>query len=392
MPDYYKLMHKNDVCGVLSIDTENGSLLDYETTREETAPFLGNANKSLMKRWWEARAVPASRKAMQEIIRNAGCFTSKEYLAKNLALSLTDMYWICPEEMGLKWDDVNLYHNTPGYLNHKLPYHNASSYDPNASLGGQMEKYWDVTYDTPKLVKTAYKEYGQQAVNEVFATYIHKLQGEPFPYVKYEASRTKDGGMQCTCDAFTNESVEFIPALEILDSQKNANSISLYDAYIEICSAHGIDTEYIRDYMDYLTLTDFAISNTDEHLMNFGVLRNPDTMKFTGPSPIFDSGNSMFFSDDRTKPYKRHELLERKITAIHDREENMLKHITNRHIVKEDLLPSPQETEEFFVKYGIPEPKAHFISGSYGQKIRLLHDYQKGKTISLYLEKKRESK
>lgn len=31
-----------------------------------------------------------------------------------------------------------------GYNEGKIPYHNATSYDYNASLGGQMEKYWDL--------------------------------------------------------------------------------------------------------------------------------------------------------------------------------------------------------------------------------------------------------
>ena len=57
--------------------------------------------------------------------------------------------------------------------------------------------------------------------------------------------------------------------------------------------------------MDYQTLTDFVISNTDEHLVNFGVLRNADTMKLIGPAPIYDSGNSMFYNEDRLIPYSR---------------------------------------------------------------------------------------
>lgn len=39
----------------------------------------------------------------------------------------------------------------------KIPYHNVTSYDPNASLGGQMEKYWDFTGKVPVLVKESSK-------------------------------------------------------------------------------------------------------------------------------------------------------------------------------------------------------------------------------------------
>ena len=69
-----------------------------------------------------------------------------------------------------------------------------------------------------------------------------------------------------------------------------------------------------------MILTDFVISNTDEHFMNFGVLRDTDTMKLLGPAPVFDSGNSMFFAEDRRTPYTRTELLERKITSFYQTE------------------------------------------------------------------------
>ena len=145
----------------------------------------------------------------------------------------------------------------------------------------------------------------------------------------------------------------------------------------------------MQEFMDYQTLTDFVISNTDEHLMNFGILRDADTMKLTGPAPIFDSGNSMFYADERNVPYKRYELLERRITGIHDKEEKMLTHVRNKKIVKEDLLPTPAETEAFYLEYGLPSEKAAFISKSYEQKCALFRDFQRGKKISLYHEKKK---
>ena len=81
MADAYKLMHKNDLCGVLSLDEDAGYLIEYKNLSDKS-PYLGNADTRLMKRWWEARAIPASRKAMQEIIRQSGCVSGKEYLAK----------------------------------------------------------------------------------------------------------------------------------------------------------------------------------------------------------------------------------------------------------------------------------------------------------------------
>ena len=124
--------------------------------------------------------------------------------------------------------------------------------------------------------------------------------------------------------------------------------------------------------MDYQTLTDFVISNTDEHLQNFGVLRDTSTMKLIGPAPIFDSGNSMFFSETRTQPYTRAQILERKITGFYEYEDKMLRKVQNRKIVKLDLLPSKQDVKERYVQSGIPEEKAEFISSNYETKLSLL--------------------
>ena len=383
------LMHKDEVCGTLILDETTGRLLQYHDNKSRLSPFLGTADTQKMKKWWEMRAVPASRTMIQKAIRESGCLNAETYLAKNLALSMTDCYWICPENIKLKYDDVK-FSNLALYNEGKIPYHNATSYDPNASLGGQMEKYWNLQGTSPLLVKESYKYYGQQSINEVFASMIHKLQNTDVPYVQYSASITEDHGVLSKCHAFTSEHVELISAYEIIQSSKISNESSLYDGYLQICIENGIDAEEIQRFMDYQTLTDFVISNTDEHLQNFGVLRDTLTMKLIGPAPIFDSGNSMFFSDTRIQPYTRAEILNLKITGFYQSEEKMLRKVQNRNIVKTDLLPSKQDVKKRYMQAGIPEEKAEFISSNYETKLMFLNEFQHGKTISFYHEKKKE--
>ena len=159
----YALMHKNDVCGSLVIDDETGSLRVYKDNGSGLSPFLGNADTRRMKHWWEGRAVPASRKMMQEVLKQAGCANTKMYLAKNLALSMTDSYWIRPLDLDLKYEDVKL-SNMNLFSDNKVPYHNATSYDSNAALGGQMEKYWDIKTNFPTLVKESYKYFPEKRI------------------------------------------------------------------------------------------------------------------------------------------------------------------------------------------------------------------------------------
>lgn len=385
----YILMHKNVPFGLVEIDSDSGAMTHCRISEPEYSPFPGKTDVSLIKIWWEHRAVPGHRKDMEQVIRNAGCINSKEYLAKNLALSITDTYWLCPVEIDLAWEDVSLY-NFHALGIEIMPYHNLSSYDPNASLGGEMDKYWDLSSQPPTLVKRAYAHHGQQNANEMFASELHRRQENSIDYVQYHFERANDGGTISKCRAFTSERVEFVPAYEIIMSRKSSNNTSKYETFIDVCAEHGLDREEVQRFLDYQTLTDFAISNTDEHLRNFGVLRDTETLEFLKPAPIFDSGNSMFYDIDGVQPLSTAQLLDRKINAVQNSEEKMLRHVHHRNIAAEDRLPEPKEAEEFYCRCGIPEEKARFIAGSYENKLQLLRRFQSGEQISLYNEKKRE--
>ena len=385
----YILMHKNDKCGTILFDENIGRITEYHDDRNGLSPFLGNCDIKKIQKWWEMRAVPASRATMQQVINNANCLNTEVYLAKNLGLSMTDTYWIKPSGIDLSFDNVK-FANLAAYSHGKIPYHNATSYDPNASLGGQMEKYWDLMHKTPILVKESYKYYGQQSINEVFASIIHDRQHSGVDFVKYTAEMTEDRGVQCKCPAFTSENIELLSAYEIVESRKIQNSQALYDEYINICVENGIDSEQIQEFMDYQTMTDFLITNTDEHLLNFGVLRDPNTMNLIGPAPIFDSGNSMFYSDGRKTPYTRAGILDIPITSFYKREEKLLGKVKNKNVVDLNSIPSADEVKELYANAGIPEEKADIISKNYDTKAKMLSEFQRGKTISLYKEKQAE--
>lgn len=385
----YSLMHKNDKCGTILFDENIGRITEYHDDRNGLSPYLGNCDIKKIQKWWEMRAVPASRATMQQVINNANCLNTEVYLAKNLGLSMTDTYWIKPSGIDLSFDNVK-FANLAAYSHGKIPYHNATSYDPNASLGGQMEKYWDLMHKTPILVKESYKYYGQQSINEVFASIVHSRQPSNVEFVRYTAEMTEDRGVQCKCPAFTSENIELLSAYEMVESRKIQNSQALYDEYINICVENGIDYNQIQEFMDYQTMTDFLITNTDEHLLNFGVLRDPNTMKLIGPAPIFDSGNSMFYSDGRKTPYTRAGILDIPITSFYKREEKLLAKVKNKTAVDLNSIPSAGEVKELYANAGIPEEKADVISKNYDTKAKMLSEFQRGKTISLYKEKQSE--
>lgn len=365
----YFLMHKDQECGILILDEKFGRILEYHDNRNGMSPYLGAANIEKIRKWWELRAIPNSRFNKQTI----NCNNAKVYLAKNLGLSITDTYWIKPVEVNLSFDDVKL-------TNSKSPF------DPNASLDGQMKKHWDLTKKTQTLVKKSSNYFGQQCINEVFATMLHERQCTAIPFVKYSAFKMEDFGIKCRCLAFTSEHIEFVSAHEVLESQKTRNEQSLYDKFISICESNNID---VRDFMDYQIMTDFIINNTDRHFLNFGVLRDTSTMKLIGPAPIFDSGNSMFFNDDGKVVHTRVSILKQQISDFYKIEERILKKVKNHNLVNADLLPTPSEVKEFYSNTGIPEEKSSVISKNYEIKLQLFSEFQKGKTISLYNERRK---
>ena len=67
------LMHKNDICGSLEIDSNTGQVEAYKDHHTGKSPFLGNCDIKHIKKWWIARSVPASRKMMQEILKKSDC-------------------------------------------------------------------------------------------------------------------------------------------------------------------------------------------------------------------------------------------------------------------------------------------------------------------------------
>ena len=58
----------------------------------------------------------------------------------------------------------------------------------------------------------------------------------------------------------------------------------------------GMEEQYFHDFMDYQIMTDYLLTNTDRHMNNIAIVRNPDTLEVLGFAPIFDSGNSMFYN------------------------------------------------------------------------------------------------
>ena len=330
-----------------NIETESIVVNDKTT---HILPFLSLSSEKLeskIAQWIINRGIPVTR---DDIKKDIGDKTLLDILIQNLGLSLTDHYWFNPIKETKSWAEVNLYTN-----NFKSIYTldlredikdiaGKTNFIPSASLKGDLKKKWII-----------------------------------------QISSNGNKVIGCECPNFTDINTEFIPAIEIINSEKKSSSLSYYDQYIQICENRGIS--YIRPFMEYQILTDFIITNTDRHLNNFGIIRDSNTLEFIKPAPIFDSGNSMFYKSQYIKT--GNSLLDIDITSFKTNEIKLLEYITNPNLVDLSLLPTSNELKKLFsIDITSKDEEIERLVKAYEKKIQLLNEFQHGIKIYSYGYKK----
>ena len=375
----YSLMHRDDPVCAISIDAVSGAILRVsKPVNPELLPLGGCIDSAMLRKWWQRRAVPVGQGKIQRILEQMGIATPQEYLVKNLGLSLADHYWIKPLNMELGWKDINLFTNDfrdpVGDMQfgldldvvQDLP---ANAFSPSSSTQGDLTKKWIIADGKRCLVKGNHGSNSQESLNEIVATLLHQKQGR-VPYVSYSTIRLGNNQqIFCVCESFTSDEVELIPAIDIVESTKKDNAMSMYEHFIHVCTKHGMDEGVVRTFLEYQILADFVLTNTDRHLNNFGVLRNANTLAFIGMAPIFDSGNSMFWQNPRLPEYS--DLTDIAVNSFRNTEKRMLQLIRNKDVLDVSKLPTEEELRTI---YGMDAliPYVDSILLGYRKKIELL--------------------
>ena len=344
----YVLMHKDDVVASLQLDDLSGAILKVTPgTNSELLPLGGSQGADSLRKWWLRRAVPISQGNIAALLQQEGIPSTQSLLVQNLGLSLSDHYWVRPQKSDLTWREVSPFSNAFSSLSEAA---SAQFYSPDAALQGDLIKKWLIVDDTRYLLKGNRGANSQQSLNEVLASMLHEKQGFA-NHVQYRPVKlTGSAGEQygCICEDFASETLEFIPAIDIVDSKKKGNAVSTYEHFIHVCAEHGLSELEVRSFLEYQILTDFVLMNTDRHLNNFGILRDSQTLKFVRMAPIFDSGNSMFWDYPRLP--ERSDCTEITVNSFRKTEAELLKLVTDRSRVHMDLLPSREEIEKLYAK------------------------------------------
>ena len=387
----YKLMHKNIDVALITLDEELSESKPMGVRRNPAAlehfPIGGQMNEMKFIDWWRDRAIPKTRQGAKSALEALGYSSTINAMISNLALSLTDCYWIKPRYSDLRWEDVNLFENdfTDSFGEYTFTQNSGDIRKETrfncAATQGEVQKKWVIDRDGSRcLIKGNYGDSFQQSINEVFACDLMEQAGF-HNYTEYKLTPialTDDRvGIGCVSKNFCSTTVECISAWEMLQTVKTKRNESLFYPFRQVCNTVGISDEVFSSFLDVEIMIDFLMSNTDRHMNNISLLRNPDTLEFIGFAPVYDSGNSMFFREslgDLRKPMgtiKTHSFVEK--------EKDLLKYVSNRNAINLDKIKP-----NFDIYYQYNEERHSripLLKERFEKKMDILRQFQKGKDV-----------
>ncbi len=253
--------------------------------------------RAYLSNWFKGRGIPSWRDKLDLLLHRLNINAPDELLDKAFGLSLSDQYWLKPEDTKLTYDDVNFFDNDFSYAEfleaslskNSTIIKNASSLKtPNNTTDGMLKKAWIIDNGTRYLLKGGYKNETLQPFNEVLASQICKRLG--FKHTTYTLDTYKNI-IVSKCPCFINKDTELITCSQIMNGLKRYGNTKDYEEYISILEKQGIKDARIK--LENMYILDFLIMNEDRHLNNFGIIRDVNTLKWLDVAPIFDNGQSL---------------------------------------------------------------------------------------------------
>ena len=303
-------MHKDIPVADLTLDEATGSIQRVdELLHGEHLPVgipvqHGVADRAALNEWWEDRSIPASRSGLREALETMGVASSKLLLSRCYGLSLSDHYWIKPAGSGLTWSQVNFFENSfsedvgDALFGTPVRKEGFDFSSPDNTSDGFLKKRWKIIDGKQCLIKAGSPPFQQQPFNEVIASRMADRWG--IPHIPYTLL-WDDGLPYSVCEDFVTPDTELVPAWRVMQTQKKGNQTSVYQHYRNCCEKLGVPGT--THALDQMLVLDYLIANEDRHFNNFGLLRNPDTLEWLGPAPIYDSGSSLGY--DKLTPQIR---------------------------------------------------------------------------------------
>lgn len=389
----YVLKHKDDDVAMVQVNLHSGEV-EYVLAvymPEKLPVGCSQDDMAQLIKWWARRAIPDSRRGIQQVLRKLNENTNLTLMLNSYGLSLVDHYWLQPVGKEEYWEECNFYENDfSDQLGSLLTdserinvAEHVSKFSPSSSVNGEMKKKWIIDGETRYLMKINANDYGQQSVNELIATMLHeKLGWTNFSPYKLGRVVVDDKEVPYSYNPlFTSTELEFVSAYQLVKDIKISNNSSAYEEIIKQAANYGLAEQKVRKQLEYTILTDFILSNTDRHFNNFGFLYHSEKGGFVSMAPIFDTGNALFYNKEII-PSGIH-LLNIEVTSFREKEVDLLQYVTNRNLVNTSVLCDFDVLVEQLLSEhtDMPADRAKRIANTVKQKIEYIELFQEGKKI-----------
>lgn len=329
----YTLMHKNTpVAEIILKDVtcmieKVGEIFSVEHLPIGVHFKNGIVNRQELNEWWRDRAMPMQRFKIRELLYEMNVRTTRLFLPDCFGLCLSDAYWIKPIDSNLTWAKINFYEHAFSedmgrLLFGEMPPSLVDSFcSPDVTTEGCLKKRWEIIGEKRFLIKAGEPPYHQQPFNEVIASMIMARLG--IAHIPYTLVWRNDEPYSA-CEDFVTPETELVTAYHVMNIRPKPNHQNDYMHYVTLCKENGISD--IEHALDEMLVTDYLVANEDRHFNNFGILRNPETLEWTGAAPIFDSGSSLgycnpaesLFNNLICKPFKKTHIEQLKLVTSFD--------------------------------------------------------------------------
>lgn len=294
-------MHKNVLVADLDLDNETGHILKIiKIFNVQHFPVgivdkNGIADRVALNDWWVDRSIPASRSGVKKALEVLNISNPKILLTKCFGLSLSDQYWIKPQNEDISWETVNFFDNEFSedigdvLWGKQLNKDDVNYHSPDNTSDGCLKKRWKIVNGKRCLLKSGSTPFMQQPFNEVIASII--MNRLNVPHVSYSVIFDENGQPYSICEDFITGNTELVSAWRVMQANKKRSDVSVYQHYINCCKLYGVKN--IVHAIDQMIVVDYIIANEDRHQNNFGLVRDANTLEWLYLAPIYDSGSSL---------------------------------------------------------------------------------------------------
>ncbi len=277
-------------------------VLDQARMPFGTVTSGGLVRKREFNEWWAHRSIPDTRPSLLAKKTELGVSEGLQIPIKSYGLSLSDCYWLLPDDESLSWNALNYFDNDfdGGRDTSGAWLANVGLNSPDNTSEGELPKRWVIRGGQRILLKGSGVD-DQRPFNECVATALHARLLEEGEFVPYELVQL-ESGPACACPDFLNGREEYIPAYYLHRNVGNVRGTSPYDRLCKHVGRLGADEDAVREGLSKMLVCDSILANADRHWRNFGFIRNIDTLELR-LAPVFDSGNCLWYGKTNNEIY-----------------------------------------------------------------------------------------